>query len=236
MTQNIYDDPNFNAGYSRLERSVHGLDGAAEWPVLRSLLPSLGEARILDLGCGFGWFARWARAQGAASVLGLDVSEKMLERAAATTNDDAITYQRADLEALDLPAGSFNLVFSSLAFHYIVHLSELWRAVHAALRPGGRFVFSVEHPIHTAPSSQEWRGFWRLDRYMQEGERRNQWLGAEVIKQHRTTATYINLLIDTGFTLRRLIDWSPSEAQITARPEWDEFRHRPMFLLVGAQR
>lgn len=236
MTQNIYDNPDFHAGYSQLERSVHGLEGAAEWPVLRALLPPLINARIVDLGCGFGWFARWARSQGAASVLGLDVSEKMLERAASMTNDAAITYRRADLESLELPPAAFDLAFSSLAFHYIRQLDRLWHTVHQALVPDGWFVFSVEHPIHTAPSRQEWRGFWPLDRYMQEGERRNEWLGAEVAKQHRTTATYLNLLIDTGFTIRRVIDWSPSEAQIAARPEWDEFRHRPMFLLIAAQR
>lgn len=236
MTQNIYDNPEFHTGYSQLERSVHGLEGAAEWPVLRGLLPPLTDTRVLDLGCGFGWFARWARQHGAANVLGLDVSEKMLNRAASMTNDAAITYRRADLESLELPADAFDLAFSSLAFHYIRQLDRLWQTVRQAIVPGGWFVFSVEHPIYTAPSNQKWQGFWPLDRYMQEGERRNEWLGAEVAKQHRTTATYLNLLIDTGFTIRRVIDWSPSEAQIAARPEWDEFRHRPMFLLIAAQR
>lgn len=239
MAQNIYDDPDFHAGYSQLERSVHGLEGAAEWSELRGLLPALTNTRILDLGCGFGWFARWAREQRAASVLGLDVSEKMLERAASMTNDAAVAYRRADLESVDLPVAGFDLVFSSLAFHYIRHLDRLWHTAHEALVPGGWFVFSVEHPVHTAPSRPIWdaaQQAWLLDRYMQEGERRNQWLGAEVAKQHRTIATYLNLLIVSGFTIRRLIEWSPSEEQIATRPEWSEFRHRPMFLLVAAQR
>ena len=80
MTQNIYDNDDFFAGYSKLGRSVEGLDGAAEWPALRALLPDRAGARVLDLGCGFGWFCRWARGAGAAEVCGLDVSEKMLER------------------------------------------------------------------------------------------------------------------------------------------------------------
>ena len=78
MTQNIYDDEEFFAGYSRLRRSVEGLDGAPEWPALRALLPNLSGLKVLDLGCGFGWFCRWARQQGAARVLGIDVSERML--------------------------------------------------------------------------------------------------------------------------------------------------------------
>src|SRR6266852_8621223 len=98
MAQNIYDNDEFFAGYARLPRSVAGLEGAPEWPALRALLPDLGGRKVADLGCGFGWFCRWARAQGAAEVLGVDVSEKMLARARADTSDAAITYLRADME------------------------------------------------------------------------------------------------------------------------------------------
>src|SRR5947209_8578314 len=115
MTQNIYDNDTFFAGYSQLPRSVQGLDGAPEWPVLKAMLPDLKGARVLDLGCGFGWFCRWARREGATSVLGLDVSERMLARAMAETDDPAITYARADLEDVDLAPASFDLVYSSLA-------------------------------------------------------------------------------------------------------------------------
>src|SRR5215472_13557198 len=109
MTQNIYDNDEFFAGYSRLRRSVEGLDGAPEWPTLRAMLPDLRGLRVLDLGCGFGWFCRWARQQGAAHVVGIDVSEKMLARARVTTEEGAITYTRADMEKLELPPRSFDL-------------------------------------------------------------------------------------------------------------------------------
>src|SRR5215475_4052681 len=117
MTQNIYDNEEFFAGYSRLPRSIEGLDGAPEWPALRVLLPDLRWCRILDLGCGFGWFCRWAHKQGAAHIEGIDVSEKMLARARATTGDARILYVRADLERLALRASSFDVVYSSLALH-----------------------------------------------------------------------------------------------------------------------
>lgn len=74
MTQNIYDNPEFFAGYSRLPRQVSGLDGAPEWPTLAHMLPELVGRRVLDLGCGFGWAGRWFRQNGAASVWGIDVS------------------------------------------------------------------------------------------------------------------------------------------------------------------
>ncbi len=77
MTQNIYDDPTFFAAYGRLERSLHGLDGAPEWPALRALLPEVGARRVLDLGCGYGWFCRWASENGAARVVGIDVLQRL---------------------------------------------------------------------------------------------------------------------------------------------------------------
>lgn len=77
MAQNIYDDPSFFAAYACLPRSKHGLDAAPEWAALRAMLPPLAGLRVLDLGCGFGWFTRWAAQSQAASVHALDLSEKV---------------------------------------------------------------------------------------------------------------------------------------------------------------
>ena len=65
MAQNIYDNPEFFEGYSRLGRSVEGLAGAAEWPSLKAMLPDVRGLRVADLGCGYGWFCRWASEHGA---------------------------------------------------------------------------------------------------------------------------------------------------------------------------
>jgi ubiquinone/menaquinone biosynthesis C-methylase UbiE len=242
MAQNIYDNPEFFEGYSRLGRSVEGLEGAAEWPALRALLPDLRGLKVLDLGCGFGWFCRWAREQGAAKVLGIDVSEKMLARARATTTDAAISYAGADMERLDLPAASFDLAYSSLALHYIEDLGGLLAGVHGVLVPGGKLVFSVEHPIYTAPSHPGWsvdaegRKTWPVDGYLIEGPRTTDWLAKGVIKQHHTLGTYLNLLLRAGFVLTHVEEWGPTDEQIAARPEWADERQRPPFLLVAARR
>src|SRR5205823_2532034 len=242
MTQNIYDNDEFFAGYLRLPRSVAGLEGAPEWPVLRAMLPDLHGRTVLDLGCGFGWFCRWAREQGAAYIVGIDVSEKMLERARADTQDGAITYTRADMETLELPPQTFGLIYSSLALHYVENLDRLMAEVHRSLIGGGSLVISVEHPIYTAPACPGWSGemagrrSWPVDSYLDEGPRSRDWLTKGVIKQHRMVATYINLLIGLGFTLRRVEEWAPSEERIAAHPEWANERQRPPFLLIAAKR
>jgi SAM-dependent methyltransferase len=242
MTQNIYDDPEFFDGYSGLPRSVKGLDGAPEWASLRALLPPLEGKSVIDLGCGFGWFCRWARGQGAADVLGVDVSEKMLERARRETHDPAIRYQRADLEDIALPAASCDLVYSSLAFHYVVELGRLLKVAHSALRPGGRLVFSAEHPLLTAPSRPGWvtgadgRAAWPVDDYLVEGPRVTDWFAPGVVKQHRTIGTYVRLLKEAGFTLTHLEEWGPSDAQVEADPALAQERQRPTFMLFAAER
>ncbi|MHA6577025.1 class I SAM-dependent methyltransferase [Pseudomonas yamanorum] len=242
MTQNIYDTEVFFEGYSKMGRSVEGLAGAPEWPALQAMLPPMSGSKVVDLGCGFGWFSRWAQEQGAEQVLGLDVSQKMLARAKKMTASSAITYGIADLEKLDLPNAAFDLAYSSLAFHYIVDLKGLFARIHQALVPGGRLVFSIEHPIFMAPRQPGWlideqgRKSWPVDSYQIEGPRVTNWLADGVIKQHRTVGTLLTLLIQAGFTLAHVDEWGPSEADLKARPALAEELERPMMLLVAAHR
>ena len=111
--------------------------------------------RVLDLGCGFGWFCRWAREQGASAVLGIDVSEKLLTRASEATRNPAISYARADMERLEVPPDPFRLRTQLIG-------APLHREARPAdgdrvpLAPGGSLVFSVEHPNCTAPVEPGW--------------------------------------------------------------------------------
>jgi SAM-dependent methyltransferase len=197
---------------------------------------------VADLGCGFGWFCRWARGAGAASVLGLDVSENMLARARTNGDDPGSRYASADLEDLRLPETEYNLIYSSLTFHYIVAFGGLLARIQQALAPRGKLVFSIEHPIYMAPSQPrftldaEGRRVWPIDRYLEEGPRQTDWLAKGVIKQHRTIGTTLNLLLAAGFTLDHVEEWSPTDAQIAARPALAQERDRPMFLLVAAHK
>ena len=242
MAQNIYDDNDFFAEYSKLARSVKGLDGAPEWPTLQAMLPTMQGCRVLDLGCGFGWFSRWAAEAGAASVLGIDLSERMLARAAADTDDPVITYDRRDLETIDLPADSFDVAYSSLALHYLADLDRFLTTLHGALATGGSFVFSIEHPIYPAPSKPTFvtdtdgRVSWPLDQYLIEGPRTTDWLMPGVQKHHRTIATYLSSLRHAGFLLEELCEWGPTADEIAEVPEWAVEIERPQFLLVAARR
>lgn len=242
MAQNIYDTAEFFEGYSRLPRSRHGLEGAPEWPAVRALLPDLRGKRVVDLGCGFGWFARWAAERGAAGVVGIDLSENMIERARRDTPDERIEYRIADLERLDLPAAACDFAYSSLAFHYLEDFGRLVQTVHQALVPGAAFVFTIEHPIYMAPANPGWstaddgRLSWPVDGYSVEGRRVTDWLAKGVVKYHRTIGTTLNTLLASGFALRRVVEFAPTADQIGRDSRLAPEIERPMILIVSAER
>lgn len=242
MKENLYDNEEFFARYSAFPRSVEGLRAAGEWHELRRLLPPFAGKRVLDLGCGFGWHCRYAAEQGAARVVGLDLSEKMLARARRETTDPRIAYVRGAMEDLEAPPGSFDVVLSSLTLHYVEDLEPVFRRIFAALVPGGDFVFSCEHPVFTAEGAQEWcrneageNLHWPVDHYFSEGARTAHFLGCEVVKYHRTLTTYVETLLRTGFALTALVEPRPDPALMDVPGMADELR-RPMMLLVSAKK
>lgn len=239
MPQNIYDTPTFFSGYSQLPRSVHGLDGAPEWPTLREMVGDVTNAQIIDLGCGFGWFCRWAAEAGASSVHGIDLSSNMLSRAREATTDSRITYECSDLETIVLEKSKYDVAYSSLVLHYFPDIKPFLAEVRKSLKANGRFVFSIEHPITTAPESAEWKWdgdgkvYWPLNQYMDEGERITEWLAPGVRKYHRTVETYLTSLIEAGFLITGLREsWSGMEVKKSS--EKGEF-HRPYFLLISTR-
>ncbi|MEL4072972.1 class I SAM-dependent methyltransferase [Ochrobactrum sp. GPK 3] len=242
MAQNIYDDPKFFAGYSQLPRQIHGLEGAPEWNAIKAMLPTLQGRRIADLGCGFGWASRWMRQNGATSVTGYDLSRNMIRRARADTDDDEISYQIADLDTLELPAHSFELVYSALTFHYVEDFDRLVAMIHRALVPDGVLVFTIEHPIFMAAPLPQWidngtdQKTWPVSGYSIEGERRTNWFADGVLKYHRTIGTTLNTLIGNGFQIDRVEEFAPTSDQIRDNPWLIEELERPMMLLIAAHR
>ncbi|KAK3401910.1 S-adenosyl-L-methionine-dependent methyltransferase [Sordaria brevicollis] len=256
MTQNIYDRPSFFESYSKYPRMVQGgIAGASEWPLLETMLPpSLVNKTVLDLGCGDGWFSRWALDKGARSVCAMDVSQNMLSRALSLSPSDkysGITFRQVDIDNFsDEPQieeeGKYDVAFSGLALHYLVNLEAALRQVFGSLKPGGLFVFSVEHPIFTAPrrpgfnksksETEESHQDWLLSSYFAEGEREVDWLGAPVRKQHRTISSYLKTLRAVGFEVVVVDEWGVSDDDSRKHPDWPNDGGIPRFLLISAMK
>ena len=237
--QNIYDDPRFFAGYSTLERFGAGWTRAMEHTELLALLPDVAGRRVLDLGCGAGQLAHHLATRGAADVVGVDVSERMLALAQAHYAHSRVRHMRAAIETLTFPPARFDLVVSVLALHYVDDYAGLVRRIAGWLVPGGRFVFSTEHPLYTARIRGEgWmldadgrRAGWGIDRYADEGVREETWFVPGVRKVHRTLATLVNGLLDAGLVLERLVEPMPDAAWLRGHPQAGDEARRPMFLL-----
>ncbi|MGA9290291.1 MAG: class I SAM-dependent methyltransferase [Anaerobacillus sp.] len=243
MKQNKYDDSNFFSAYEQMPRSVKGLEGAGEWHILKEMIPNLEDKHVLDLGCGFGWHCRYARHQQASSVIGVDLSENMLQKARELTNDPLISYIKMPIEDIRFQNSQFDVVISSLAFHYIKSFKSICEKVYDCLKPGGIFVFSVEHPMFTSRSEQDWyfdekgnRLHWPVDNYQMEGVRETTFLTENVTKYHRTISTYLSELIDTGFLIEGVNESFLSDKMLKKSPEMEDENRRPMFLMISTEK
>jgi len=243
MKENKYDDQVFFDKYSQMDRSVKGLSGAGEWHQLKKMLPPFAGKRVLDLGCGFGWHCAYAIENGAAKTVGVDISENMLKRARAEHASEKSEYLCMPIEDVDFPTGSFDVVLSSLAFHYVESFRDICEKANRMLVPGGAFVFSVEHPVFTAYGTEDWYydaegniDHWPMDRYFTEGRRDANFLGETVLKYHKTLTTYVNTLLETGFSLTGLVEPQPSAEMLHTVPGMEDELRRPMMLLVSAEK
>lgn len=241
MKENKYDDSRFFAQYSQMSRSVQGLQGAGEWHVLQRMLPDFKGKRVLDLGCGFGWHCRYAVEHGATRVVGIDLSANMLDRAREINNLPEIEYTQIGVEDYNYPPCTFDVVISSLTFHYVKDFNEICRKVNTCLTSGGSFIFSVEHPVFTAYGNQDWyydaegnKLHWPVDRYFIEGERKAIFLGEDIVKYHKTLTTYINSLLTNGFEIKELIEPQPAKEAIKTIIGMEDELRRPMMLIVSA--
>lgn len=143
MKENKYDDNIFFQKYSQMSRSQQGLAGAGEWETLRKLLPDFKDKRVLDLGCGYGWHCIYAMEHGASSVVGVDISHKMLEVAKEKTHFPQVEYKCCAIEDVEFPEESFDVILSSLAFHYVADYEILVKKIYRILKSGGKLVLRL---------------------------------------------------------------------------------------------
>ena len=138
--------------FAKMGRSQGVLPAAGEWHQLQPLFPPLEGKAVLDLGCGYGWHCKYAAEQGAAEVLGIDLSHRMIAEAEQRNADSQITYRVCGIEDYEYPADRWDCVVSNLALHYIADLDAIYRKVRHTLRPGSEHrVRDIEHKHPALP-------------------------------------------------------------------------------------
>lgn len=241
MKENFYDKQSFFERYGDMLRSKEGLKGAGEWPTLEKMLPDFNGKRVLDLGCGYGWHCIYAAEKGAASVLGIDLSVKMIQVATQKNTFSNIEYRVQGIEDFHYPADCYDVVISSLALHYVEDLKPVFSRIYRTLTSGGMFIFTMEHPVFTAYGTQEWFYseeqkplHWPVDRYFMEGKRTANFLGEEIVKYHHTLTSILQGLLETGFIIKEVVEPQPTEEMMEKMPDMEIELRRPMMLAVAA--
>lgn len=229
------DDPIARAAYDELADTYaddvksNAYNAEIEFPGTTSLIPAVDGERILDAGCGTGFYTEWLVEQGA-DVLGIDVSEKMLAHAIEQLGDRA-EFVQADLgEPLDFLADdSFDGIVSALALSYVEDWTHVFSEFQRLLRPGGFLVFSTGHPLDQFPPEND-----QGENYFEIESITKSW-AVDVPYYRRPFSAILNPVLENGFQLDTILEPQPTEAFKERRPERYEKESRyPVFLCVRA--
>lgn len=200
-------------------------------PALFTLLGNIQEVSILDAGSGQGYLSRLLAKQGA-RVTGVEPSERFFEYGYQREQKEllGIQYIQADLSTWVPTPESFDVVIANMVFMDIPDYEAALKNCVAALRPGGRLIFSILHPCFEEPGAA-WRekGFVAVQEYFQE----------QAIKQtygyfiHRTLSSYINSVIRAGCAIDQLLE-PQLQAEIAALHNAERYASVPGYLIIAA--
>lgn len=243
--QNIYDDKDFFSDYIEMRESGVNANELLEIPMIKSMLPDLNGRTVLDLGCGCGGMSKYFVEKGAKRVLAVDISKNMLKVAKKQNNSEKIEYRCLAMEDISSIKEKFDVVFSSLAFHYVEDFQKLMQDISNLLNPNGILLFSQEHPVTTAIVLQKDmkryveindKRYFLLSDYNNNGERMLDWNVDGVIKYHRNFSSVCNGVIKAGLSLVEIKESQPSD-EATAKVEKYKYqKDRSYFLFVKAKK
>ncbi|MGH3936008.1 MAG: class I SAM-dependent methyltransferase [Pseudonocardiaceae bacterium] len=184
------------------------------------LLGELSNRRVLEIGCGSAPCARWLVAQGG-HVVGLDLSAGMLRHAVRAARETGLFVPLVQADASRLPFAnrSFDLACSAFgAVPFVADSAAVMREVARVLRPGGRWVFAVTHPLRWIfPDDPGEAGLTVAQSYFD----RTPYVEVDVlgnptyVEHHRTLGDRVREIVDAGFALEDLVE-----------PEWPPDLHR----------
>lgn len=214
-------------------------------PAHVELCGDVAGTRLLDVGCGSGYFSREMAKRGA-RVTGVDISPRMLEHAREAGGD--IEYRELDARRLGETFGPacFDVVTSCLALQDMPDIERVLSTIARVLRPGGRLIASIEHPFNGTPlrrweRNADGRKRWLcLDRYFERGPVEYTWQRWKypftTCAYHATLEDWFRWIRDAGLSLRDLREPVPTEEALRAHPDLEDAGRMPYFLLFVAVR
>ena len=240
---NYYDNEDFFSGYMEIRSQEMNYNNCIEEPLMLKLAGDVSGKDIIDIGCGTGELSA-KLAQTADSVLGIDISQKMLNAAKEKNSGSNIEYKELSMENIGTLNRKFDLAVSSLAFHYVENFEKLILDISKLLRKRGSLIFSQEHPMVIANKElKDWitdpetkSRCWPVSNYNEEGERYEDWFINNVKKYHRTLSTIINTIIKNGFEILEIAESRADDELISKNPKFLNGKNLAHFLFIKARK
>jgi SAM-dependent methyltransferase len=241
MTQEseFYDDPDVRTNYFLHRKRPDNPNDVLERPLFLELAGDLTNLDIIDLGCGDAAFGKEALLKGARSYEGIEVSQAMVDIARQMLFNTSGIVRHESIETWQAKSEKVDLVSSRLALHYLENLKPVLQEIYQALRPSGRAIVSVEHPVITSSFvslAAGCRTTWLVDNYFKSGARVHMWLGKEVTKYHRTLEDYFNLFTNVGFEISCIREAHPQKVNFLSEKEYERRLRIPLFLFIAARK
>lgn len=200
-----------------------------------------GHERVLEVGTGEGQVARAIVAAQGGTVVGIDPTLNQIDE--AVRRGGGVEYRRAGAESLPFDDASFDAVVCCLVFEHIDAVDDAIAEVARVLRPGGRFVFCLNHPLLQTPGSG-WiddqileEQYWRIGPYLPEAATIEEVEKGVFIRfVHRPLSRYVNAMADNGLLLERMIEPAPPAGFVDRAPEYTEVTTVPRLLVLVARR
>jgi SAM-dependent methyltransferase len=193
------------------------------------LLGEVRGRRVIEVGCGAAAAGRWLATQGA-EVVALDLSAGMLRHARQAEEATGVRVGLVQADAMRLPVldEAFDLAFTAFgAVPFVEDSAAVMREVFRVLKPGGRWVFAVTHPMRWIFLDDPGEGglvaihsYFDRRPYVEHDESG----AATYVEHHRTLGDRVREIIDAGFVLRDIVEpeWPAEHDQIWG--QWSPLR------------
>ncbi len=183
-----------------------------EMPTTLKLLGSVKNKKILDLGCGPGFYAKILTKKGA-KVKGIDISLELLK--IAQKENPNLEFKKGTAEKLPYKNSEFDIVLATLIMDHLKDWNNTLSEIKRVLKKNGIFIFSIKNPVTMCLVKEKWffKTFRQIKNYFSEDWRMAQWKGkgvsAEGAHHHKTYGTIIRYLLKNGFEILDYEDTKP---------------------------
>lgn len=214
-------------------------------PVMRRVLGPVRKRRVLELGCGNGYFSRWL-AKAGARVTAIDYSPRFIALCEAREKRDrlGIRFMCRDAAKLTgLPTRHFGLVVANMMLMDVKKFVQVFQEASRVLQPGGRFVFSIVHPIYSdwqhATARYQGKLYYAriLKKYLSEtGDDRMHWgNGTSTSHYHRPVQSYIRAINHSAMVMSDFVEIASSRPMVRAPRQAKRLTHQKTWHYLSAQ-